>query len=320
MKADTKMPRVVLVGGLPGAGKSSLVQSPEYKDFVRLNRDLIGGSINKLIPLMQEALAEGKDVISDNLFCTLEDRKLFIDGANGYEVEMLWVNTSSEDCQVNACRRMYKKYGHVLVPSEFNDKAIKNDPNTFPPSVFFSWRNKLVLPKNEEGFVRVRKVPFVREWGPEYKNKAVILDFDGTLRETVGGNGKYPTKVSEQRVLPGRAEVLKAWRAKGYHLLGASNQSGIAKGHLTHSDCIACLDAICDELGVQIDYLYDDSKVPPITSWLRKPMPGMGVEFIEKYKLNPSECIMVGDMKTDKTFAERCGFQYCDAEEFFNPR
>lgn len=314
------MPRVVLVGGLPGAGKSSYVQSPEYKDFVRLNRDLIGGKITKLIPLMLEALGNGKSVISDNLFCTLEDRKIFVDAAKSagnVPVEMLWVNTSSEDCQVNACRRMYHKYGRILMPFEFNSSTIKNDPNTFPPSVFFSWRNKLVLPKKEEGFVSVTKVPFVRTWGPEYKNKALILDFDGTLRETVGGNGKYPTKVSEQRILPDRADVLKAWQAKGYHLLGVSNQSGIAKGDLTHTDCIACFDSVCTDLGVQIDYLYDDSKVPPITSWLRKPMPGMGVYFIERYKLNPKECIMVGDMKTDKTFAEHCGFQYCDATKFF---
>ena len=30
-------------------------------------------------------------------------------------------------------------------------------------------------------------------------------------------------------------------------------------------------------------------------------MPGMEVDFIEKYKLNPSQCIMVGDMKVDNT-------------------
>jgi len=30
-------------------------------------------------------------------------------------------------------------------------------------------------------------------------------------------------------------------------------------------------------------------------------MLGMEVDFIEKYKLNPSQCIMVGDMKVDNT-------------------
>jgi HAD superfamily hydrolase (TIGR01662 family) len=311
------MSKIVLVGGLPGAGKSSLVQSEQYKDYVRLNRDLIGGSISGLIPLMQKALADGKNVISDNLFCTIEDRKIFIDGAVGHDIEMLWVNTSPEDCQVNACRRMCQKYGHVLAPTEFNDKDIKKDPNTFPPHVFFSWKKKLVLPKESEGFSSVKKVPFIRKWGSEYKNKALILDFDGTLRETVGGNEKYPTNISEQRVLPRRSEILKSWHDKGYLLLGASNQSGIAKGTLTKENAVACFDAVCRELDVEIDYMYDDSKVPPISSWLRKPMPGMGVNFIEKYKLNPSDCIMVGDMKTDNTFADRCGFQYCDSNKFF---
>lgn len=44
---------------------------------------------------------------------------------------------------------------------------------------------------------------------------------------------------------------------------------------------------------------------------------GLGVHFIEKYKLNPAKVMMVGDMTSDKTFATHCGFQYVDAEDFF---
>ena len=44
----------------------------------------------------------------------------------------------------------------------------------------------------------------------------------------------------------------------------------------------------------------------------------MGVEYIEKYKLDASQCIMVGDMKVDNTFANRCGFPFVHADEFFN--
>ena len=47
-------------------------------------------------------------------------------------------------------------------------------------------------------------------------------------------------------------------------------------------------------------------------------MPGLGVAFIEKYKLDSSKCIIVGDIKTDKTIAQRRGFQFQDAEEFFS--
>jgi len=46
-------------------------------------------------------------------------------------------------------------------------------------------------------------------------------------------------------------------------------------------------------------------------------MPGLVVEFILKHKLNRKECIFVGDMTTDETFAKRAGFQYVDHAEFF---
>jgi phosphoglycolate phosphatase-like HAD superfamily hydrolase len=43
----------------------------------------------------------------------------------------------------------------------------------------------------------------------------------------------------------------------------------------------------------------------------------MSALFIEKYKLLPSECIMVGDMTTDETFAIRSGFKFVHADKFF---
>ena len=48
-------------------------------------------------------------------------------------------------------------------------------------------------------------------------------------------------------------------------------------------------------------------------------VPGLptGVEFILKHKLSRKDCIFVGDMTTDKTFAARCGFQYVDQVDFF---
>ena len=44
---------------------------------------------------------------------------------------------------------------------------------------------------------------------------------------------------------------------------------------------------------------------------------GLGVHFIHKYKLDPSKCIMVGDMTSDRTFAKRLGFQFEWAKDFF---
>lgn len=47
-------------------------------------------------------------------------------------------------------------------------------------------------------------------------------------------------------------------------------------------------------------------------------MPGLGVELIEDYKLDPKQCIMVGDFNSDKTFAKRCGFKFVHSTQFFS--
>ena len=45
-------------------------------------------------------------------------------------------------------------------------------------------------------------------------------------------------------------------------------------------------------------------------------MPGKGVYFVEKYKLDPAKVTMVGDMTSDKTFAKRSGFNFIHADEY----
>jgi histidinol phosphatase-like enzyme len=70
-------------------------------------------------------------------------------------------------------------------------------------------------------------------------------------------------------------------------------------------------------LGFDIDYLFCPHNSFPISCYCRKPMPGLGVALVEKYKLDPSQCIMVGDRTTDKTFASRSGFQFQHASKFF---
>ncbi len=46
-------------------------------------------------------------------------------------------------------------------------------------------------------------------------------------------------------------------------------------------------------------------------------MPGFAIEFIERDHLDPARCIFVGDMRSDRQFADAAGFRYYDAEQFF---
>ena len=309
------MKDVVLLVGPPAAGKSTIAEQYVSKGYVHVNRDTEGGSIAGLVPIVEKALKAGKSVVLDNTFPTVESRAPFVSlaKANGFQVICCLIETSAEDAQFNACSRMIKMYGQVLDLEEI--KRAKH-PNTFPVSAIFAYRKQFEKPTVAEGFDQVVRIPFVRKPNPDYKAKALLLDFDGTLRDTKSG-AKFPTDPSDVIILPGRKEKLAAMQKAGYLLLGVSNQSGVAKGDLTIEQAKACFEKTQELLGFKIDVRFCPHKVPPITCYCRKPGVAMGVTFIEKYKLNPADCIVVGDMTSDKTFAARCGFQFSDAETFF---
>jgi HAD superfamily hydrolase (TIGR01662 family) len=163
----------------------------------------------------------------------------------------------------------------------------------------------------------VETVKFVRKQDPSFTNKAIIVDYDGTLRECINGNDKYPVSEDQIEIKPGRKAVLDAYKKQGYLLLGLSNQSGIAKGELSYDKATELFNHTNKLLGVDIEFRFCSHQSAPISCYCRKPMPGVGVEFIMKHKLSAKDCIFVGDMTTDKTFAARSGFQYVDQAEFF---
>jgi HAD superfamily hydrolase (TIGR01662 family) len=99
--------------------------------------------------------------------------------------------------------------------------------------------------------------------------------------------------------------------------LGASNQSGIAKGTITLQDAIDCFEETNRQLGHNIEYFFCRHSIPPVVCYCRKPHVGIFVHFIEKYKLDTDQCIFVGDQTTDKTASERCKIKYYHPEEFF---
>lgn len=310
------MSEVKMVVGYPASGKSTVTKELTKKGAVTLNRDTEGGTIAGLLPKMEKLLKDGKDVVLDNLFATAETRKPFIDLAkqHGADISCVLMGTSIEDAQFNVVQRAIGLIGKFPTPEAI--KAAKHT-NIFPPTVLFKYKKEFQKPDVSEGFSNVETVKFVRKENPEHINKAVIVDYDGTLRECINGNDKYPVNKDQIEIKPGRAKILNAYKAKGYLLLGASNQSGIAKGLLADNVAKELFDYTNQQIGVDIEYRYCPHQSAPISCYCRKPMPGIGVEFILKHKLSRKDTIFVGDMTTDKTFAQRCGFQYVDQAEFF---
>lgn len=318
---------IVIVMGYNAGGKSTLVKEFTDAGYFRINRDLTGGTLDGQVDLVKKAFKDGhKKIVLDNTYITIESRESIVAAAKALKVPIrcVWLATSFEDAQFNACLRMVERTGKILSPEEMKKSK---DPNLFPPIALYGARNKFEgkdkdlkhkgkqHPTVAEGFSKVEKREFVRVWPTDYTNKALILDFDDTLRTSTGPN-PWPTKPEHVKILPGRTERLKEYAKKGYLLLGASNQSAIAKG-LPEADCVACFEETLKGLKVKIEYLYCPHRVPPVSCYCRKPAPGMLAHHIVKHKLNPAECIFVGDATSDKTCAERAGMKFMHPDQFF---
>jgi HAD superfamily hydrolase (TIGR01662 family) len=313
------MSSVVLVGGMPAGGKTTIARQFVEQGYIRLNRDTLGGKVDDLIPSMLNALQAGKNVVMDNLYASKASRSEALKHAKeaGADVHFLLMSTSLEDAQFNGCCRMMDRCGKILHPDDHKQVAYKDDPNLFPVAVLYKYRKEFVKPTIAEGFASVKVEKFTRVYPDDWVNGAVIFDFDGTLRTHIGDE-KYPVSPDQVRAIIARSDKLKQLQANGILLLGASNQSGIAKGNLSCEAAEACFLETTKQLGVKFkEILYCPHKVPPITCYCRKPGVGMAVELIYKYNLDPRKCIYVGDMTTDKSFAQRAGFKYFDHQEYF---
>lgn len=313
------MSEVVLIGGMPAGGKTTIANTFVEKGYTRLNRDILGGKTNDLINPMIVALKAGKNVVMDNLYATKESRAEVIKQATkiGSKVSLVLLDTSLEDAQFNACCRMLEKYGKILHSEDLKNDPYKDDPNAFPVAVIYKYRKEFEKPTLDEGFEKITTEKFVRVLPTDWVNEAVIFDFDGTLRTHVGKE-KYPVAPKEVRVKKSCLTKLNRLKNLGILFLGASNQSGIAKGILTKEDAEACFLETTKQLGMEFkEILYCPHAIPPITCYCRKPGVGMLVELMWKYKLNPKKSIFVGDQKTDETCAIRCGMNFEYADKFF---
>lgn len=316
-----KNQEIIMIMGYPGIGKSRFAKPYIEEGYFRLNRDALGCGLADLIPMMSEEYQKGKTkFVLDNTYLTIESRAIVIAWAkkNSFSVKGIWITSKTpqaiEVAQYNAVKRMIERYGRLLDPEEIRQE---NDPNIFLPAALFAYRKKLKKPKKSEGFDSLIIHQFQREMDKKvYKNKGIILDYDGTLRRTKSGE-KYPRTPDDIEILPNRREILEDYQDRGYLLLGVSNQSFVGKGVITMQQARVCFDRTNELLGLDISYKFCPHNLFPVNCYCRKPMPGLGVEFIEEHKLDPAETIMVGDQTTDKTFARRCEIQFVHAEEFF---
>jgi D-glycero-D-manno-heptose 1,7-bisphosphate phosphatase len=132
------------------------------------------------------------------------------------------------------------------------------------------------------------------------KNKAVFLDRDGVLNKELGD---YVCRVEDFVVLD-NFDTLKQLQNRGYLLIVATNQGGLAKGWYTEQDLDKMhshLRALYKEHGVEFTDIFYCPHHPEYTGVCdcRKPKPGLLLQAIEKYNIDPAQSYFIGDRERD---------------------
>lgn len=129
-------------------------------------------------------------------------------------------------------------------------------------------------------------------------SRALFLDRDGTLII----DKVYLADPAGVELFPGVADALARVRSLGYKLFLFTNQSGIGRGLHTLEDTHRVNARMEEMLGLPRP-IFDDIRIAPEGPGeqlvYRKPSPRFILESIATYKLDPTQCWMVGDSAAD---------------------
>lgn len=139
--------------------------------------------------------------------------------------------------------------------------------------------------------------------------KAVILDRDGVINETLLQNGKPipPSNLDQVQIIAGVPEAIRLLKSHGYVVLCLTNQPDVSRGTTTRRTVDEINRHLQNALQIQEIFVcfHDDLD----NCDCRKPRPG-GIEyFISKYSLSRSSTYMIGDRWKDIEAGQAAGVQ-----------
>jgi aryl-alcohol dehydrogenase-like predicted oxidoreductase len=284
-RARTAGAEVVLVMGIPGAGKSRVAEELVGNGHLRLNRDQRGGTLRALADELGAALASGaRRVVLDNTYATRASRSHVLEAAalHGARVRCVWLDTPLAQAQVNIVERLLERLGSLPTPEELK-AAAKSEPGLMAPTSQMRVLRELEPPADDEGFVSIERVPFTRESRPGRAGVLVAasaLDEDG-WREAV------------QAADPSAPHLLFDWRPDGSPRAldpAAAALSRIVSGVVEQAVC-------------------PHGAGPPVC-WCRPPLPGLPLAFARADGVDPSSAVLVGTSSAHRTLATTLGARF----------
>jgi aryl-alcohol dehydrogenase-like predicted oxidoreductase/predicted kinase len=288
-RAPRRRPRaggeVVLVMGIPGAGKSRVAEEYVARGYTRLNRDERGGSLRELAGALEEELASGATrIVLDNTYLTRASRSYVIETArrHGARAQCVWLDTPLAQAQVNLVQRLLDRFGALPTPEELREAA-KREPGLHAPTTQMRTLRELEPPSTDEGFAGVEQVPFAR--APQARRAGVFVAA-AALRE------------------PGWRDALAEGDRAAPHLLFDWLPDASADAL---ADAVALLAA---EIAAPVGTAVCPHGGGPPVCWCRPPLPGLPLAFARAHGVDPSSSILIGTSTAHRTLATTLGARY----------
>lgn len=137
--------------------------------------------------------------------------------------------------------------------------------------------------------------------------KLVILDRDGTINED---RDDYVKSADEWQPVPGSLEAIARLNQAGWHVVIATNQSGLGRGLFDMEALNRMHRKMHDGLlqhGGRIDAVFFCPHAPEDECRCRKPLPGLFEEIAERYGIDLHGVPAVGDSLRDLQAATSAG-------------
>ncbi|HWF73758.1 MAG TPA: aldo/keto reductase [Solirubrobacteraceae bacterium] len=278
---------VLLVMGIPGAGKTRVAEGYAARGYLRLNRDERGGGLRELAGALAEELAAGtRRVVLDNTYLSRAARSYVIDAASGQGIptRCLWLDTPLAHAQVNLVERLLERFGDLPGPEELRTLA-RTTQGVLTPTSQMRTARELEPPVAEEGFAGVEVVPFARSEPPD------------------GVPGGVYVAAAALRA-PGWERAVKRGDPEAPHLVFDWIPEGAADA----------LDPSVAELTAAVSGPVHRALCPhaagPPRCWCRPPLPGLPLAFARAHGLAPSRSVVVGAGPAHRTLAAALGARY----------
>jgi aryl-alcohol dehydrogenase-like predicted oxidoreductase/predicted kinase len=280
---------VVVVMGIPGAGKSRVAEDYVARGYARLNRDERGGSLRALAETLDEELASGtRRLVLDNTYLTRASRSYVVESAmrHGVPARCVWLDTPLAQAQVNLVQRLLERFGSLPSPEEVREAA-KREPGIHAPTTQMRTFRDLEPPADDEGFAIVERIEFERA-SAEGSAGAVFVAAP-VLRQ------------------PGWEQAIDKGELTAPHLVYDWDPDGAA-------DALASpAAALAKRVSGPVETALCPHPAGPPVCWCRPPLPGLALAFARAHHVDTARSTLIGNAPAHRTLATTLGARFVEA-------